>query len=236
MSNLVDVKVPDIGDFTEVPVIEVFVKPGDSVKAEEPLIALESDKATMEVPAPLSGVVQEVRVKVGDKVSEGSIIVALATGEAPKQADVPPCRLLQLCLRRSSLPQQRRPTDPLMKVLALAYASPAVRKIAREKGVDLGKVTGTGAHGRILREDVEAFARGDAPAAKPAASSARGQRRGSRSPALAEDRLREVRAGRTKGARPHQEDFGRQPASAGSSFPMSRRMTRRILPRSNSSA
>ena len=172
MSNLVDVKVPDIGDFTEVPVIEVFVKPGDSVKAEEPLIALESDKATMEVPAPLSGVVQEVRVKVGDKVSEGSIIVALATGEAPKQADVPP-----LSAASASPPSVVAPaaatTDGSLdeKAFALAYASPAVRKIAREKGVDLGKVTGAGAHGRILREDVEAFARGDAPAAKPAAAS-----------------------------------------------------------------
>ncbi len=77
MSNLIDVKVPDIGDFTDVPVIEIFVKPGDSVKVEEPLIALESDKATMEVPAPQDGVVKSVVVKIGDKVSEGAVILQL---------------------------------------------------------------------------------------------------------------------------------------------------------------
>ena len=86
MSNPIDIEVPDIGDFTDVPVIEIFVKPGDSVKAEDPLVALESDKATMEVPAPLSGVVRDVKVQVGDKVSEGAIILSLATGDAAAAA------------------------------------------------------------------------------------------------------------------------------------------------------
>src|SRR5437868_230055 len=85
MSGLIDIKVPDIGDFKDVPVIEVFVKPGDTVKAEDPLIALESDKATMEVPAPLSGTVREIKLKTGEKVSEGSIILVLETGEALAQ-------------------------------------------------------------------------------------------------------------------------------------------------------
>src|ERR1019366_2205963 len=89
MSGLIDIKVPDIGDFKDVPVIEIFVKPGDSVKAEDPLIALESDKATMEVPAPLSGTVREIKVKTGDKVSEGSIILVLATSDASAQAGSP---------------------------------------------------------------------------------------------------------------------------------------------------
>src|SRR5436305_9503052 len=76
---MIEIKVPDIGDFKDVPVIEVFVKPGDTVKAEDPLVALESDKATMEVPSPLGGTVQAINVKVGDKVSEGSVVLTLST-------------------------------------------------------------------------------------------------------------------------------------------------------------
>src|SRR5258707_1260752 len=81
MSTL-EVKVPDIGDFTDVPVIEVFVKPGDTVAADDPLVTLESDKATMDVPAPTSGVVKDLKLKVGDKVSEGSVILTLEAREA----------------------------------------------------------------------------------------------------------------------------------------------------------
>src|SRR5499426_346265 len=79
MSGLIDIRVPDIGDFKDVPVIEVLVKPGDKVKPEDPLVTLESDKATMEVPSPLGGVVQALSVKVGDKVSEGTVILTLVT-------------------------------------------------------------------------------------------------------------------------------------------------------------
>ena len=86
MSNLVEVKVPDIGDFAEVPIIDLFVKVGDSIKVDDAIATLESDKATMDVPAPLGGVVQEIRVKIGDKVSEGSVILALSTGSAPASA------------------------------------------------------------------------------------------------------------------------------------------------------
>ena len=154
-AGVAEVRVPDIGDFKDVPVIEIFVKAGDSVKAEDPLIALESDKATMEVPAPLSGTVREIKVKTGDKVSEGSIILSLATGAAPLQADIAPV----------SPPASSPATAAGTAVVgafdegsfALAYAGPAVRKLARELGVDLGKVKGSGNHGRILREDVEAF-------------------------------------------------------------------------------
>src|SRR6516165_4848536 len=89
MSGLIDIKVPDIGDFKDVPVIEVFVKPGDKVKAEDPLIALESDKATMEVPAPRAGIVKSVVVKVGDKVSEGAVIVQFE-GAGAEQSDARP--------------------------------------------------------------------------------------------------------------------------------------------------
>src|SRR6185369_13805247 len=142
-AGVAEVRVPDIGDFKDVPVIEIFVKPGDSVKAEDPLIALESDKATMEVPAPLSGTVREIKVKTGDKVSEGSIILVLATSDASAQAG-------------SSSPSSA-PTSPAPavaaagaideKAFALAYAGPAVRKLAREMGVDLAKIKGSGNHG-----------------------------------------------------------------------------------------
>ena len=168
--GVAEVRVPDIGDFKDVPVIEIFVKPGDSVKAEDPLIALESDKATMEVPAPLSGTVREIKVKTGDKVSEGSIILVLTTSEAsagagssaPAPATTPP----------APAATQTGAIDE--KAFALAYAGPAVRKVAREMGVDLGKVNGSGNHGRILREDVEAFVRGGASSAKPQAAAASG--------------------------------------------------------------
>src|SRR5471030_1445730 len=86
MSQAIDIKVPDIGDFKDVPVIEIYVKVGDTVKAEDPLVSLESDKATMDVPAPLGGVVEEIRVKLGDTVNEGSIIMSLVTDAGPAAA------------------------------------------------------------------------------------------------------------------------------------------------------
>jgi pyruvate dehydrogenase E2 component (dihydrolipoamide acetyltransferase) len=168
-AGLAEVRIPDIGDFKDVPVIEVFVKIGDSVKAEDPLVSLESDKATMDVPAPLAGVVQEIRVKVGDKVSEGSVIMALATGAPGPAAAAPvaaasPAPLAAAPTAASGIDEQ---------AFALAYAGPAVRKRARELGVDLGKVRGSGDHGRVVRADVEAYAKGGAaaaPAPKAAAS------------------------------------------------------------------
>jgi pyruvate dehydrogenase E2 component (dihydrolipoamide acetyltransferase) len=169
-AGVAEVRVPDIGDFKDVPVIEIFVKPGDSVKAEDPLIALESDKATMEVPAPLSGTVREIKVKTGDKVSEGSIILVLATSDASAQvgssAPAPAAT--------SPLPAVAAASAIDEKAFALAYAGPAVRKLARERGVDLARVKGSGNHGRILREDVETFVKGGAAPAKPQAAAASG--------------------------------------------------------------
>jgi pyruvate dehydrogenase E2 component (dihydrolipoamide acetyltransferase) len=166
-AGVAEVRVPDIGDFKDVPVIEIFVKPGDSVKAEDPLIALESDKATMEVPAPLSGTVREIKLKTGDKVSEGSLILVLATGEAsaaaPSPAPKSPVVAAAPVAQASAIDEN---------AFALAYAGPAVRKLARELGVDLGKVKGSGNHGRILRDDVESFAKGGAAPAKPQAAAA----------------------------------------------------------------
>ena len=171
--GVAEVRVPDIGDFKDVPVIEIFVKPGDSVKAEDPLIALESDKATMEVPAPLSGTVREIRLKTGDKVSEGSIILVLATSDAsakagssaPSPAPASPAPAVAPAAAAGAVDE---------KAFALAYAGPAVRKLARELGVDLGKVKGTGDHGRIRREDVETSVKGGAAPAKPQAAAASG--------------------------------------------------------------
>jgi pyruvate dehydrogenase E2 component (dihydrolipoamide acetyltransferase) len=174
--GIADVRIPDIGDFKEVPVIEILVQPGDTVKPEQPLVTLESDKATMEVPSPLGGVVQEIKVKLGDKVSEGSVIMAIATSEAaPRPA-------AEAEASTAAPPAQSVPLSSLIGVdetaFGIAYAGPGVRKLARELGVDLGKVKGSGIKGRILKEDVEAAARGmagkgtviDLAAARPAAA------------------------------------------------------------------
>jgi pyruvate dehydrogenase E2 component (dihydrolipoamide acetyltransferase) len=160
-----EVRVPDIGDFNDVPVIEIFVKVGDTIKAEDPLVSLESDKATMDVPAPLSGVVQAINVKLGDKVSEGSVILSLATGSAtaaPSAAAAVAAAVDAGATAASPAPVAAAGTGASVDeaAFALAYAGPAVRKLARERGVDLGKVNGTGEHGRIVRDDVEAFAKG----------------------------------------------------------------------------
>jgi pyruvate dehydrogenase E2 component (dihydrolipoamide acetyltransferase) len=176
--GIAEVRVPDIGDFKDVPVIEILVKPGETVKAEDALVTLESDKATMDVPSPLSGTVQEMRIKVGDKVSEGTILLTLATGEgrtsAPElsvsAASTPaPAVAAAAAPAVAPSPAERAAIDETS--FALAYASPGVRKLARELSVDLGKVRGSGDKGRILREDVESAAKG-AGAATSAATSA----------------------------------------------------------------
>jgi pyruvate dehydrogenase E2 component (dihydrolipoamide acetyltransferase) len=170
--GMAEVKVPDIGDFKDIPIIEVLVKTGDTVKAEQPLITLESDKATMDVPSPMGGIVQEVKAKVGDKVSEGTVILTLSTGvAAPRPAADAPAPAPAAPETASAAPAPSATIDEAG--FALAYASPSVRKIARELKVDLGKVKGSGDKGRILKEDVEAFAKG-APAAAAAAPAAAG--------------------------------------------------------------
>ena len=172
MSNSIDIQVPDIGDFSDVPVIEIFVKVGDTVKAEDPLVSLESDKATMDVPAPLSGVVKEIRIKLGDKVSQGSVILSLATGDAPVAATAPSLQSSPASGSEAAAAALPAGDAEVEVGFALAYAGPAVRKLARELAVDLGKVKGTGDHGRIVRADVEAFAKGGGASAAPVASKA----------------------------------------------------------------
>ena len=175
--SLVEVKVPDIGDFKNIPIIEILVKPGDSVKAEDPLIALESDKATLEVPAPSAGTVKEIKVKVGDKVSEGTLVLMLDAAAQPAAAATPapqpaaaaqpvaaapsPASAPQPAAPASAPSASSSPTASLEPIdeakLKLVHAGPSVRGFARELGADLSKVTGSGPKGRILSEDVQAY-------------------------------------------------------------------------------
>ncbi|HET9041862.1 MAG TPA: dihydrolipoyllysine-residue acetyltransferase [Burkholderiales bacterium] len=173
------VDVPDIGDFKDVEVIEILVKPGDTVAAEQSLVSLESDKATMEVPSPAAGVVKELLLKVGDKVSQGAPILVLAeAGTVPAGATAPQAPAPSMA-RTVEMPIPAR-TPPVQAEITGSgptgfkpHASPSVRKFARELGVDLARVTGTGPKGRIVLADVQAFvkgalARGAAAPAAPA--------------------------------------------------------------------
>ena len=202
MSTL-EIKVPDIGDFKDVPIIQVFVKPGDAVKAEDPLISLESDKATMDVPSPAAGTVKDLRVKVGDRVSEGKVILVLdaetagdgkaakpaggngasagpaaaTAAPAPRPAEkaappVPAEKAAPPASAEKAAPAREAPAPAAPPAAApapapqppiegeafrKAHASPSVRKFARELGVDLSRVAGSGPKDRILQTDVQAF-------------------------------------------------------------------------------
>jgi pyruvate dehydrogenase E2 component (dihydrolipoamide acetyltransferase) len=155
---LIEVKVPDIGDFDEVSVIELLVKPGDTVKPEQSLITVESDKASMEIPSSAGGVVKELKVKLGDKVAQGTVVVMLESDAAAAPAPAP-----APVAAPAPMPERTSPTvalavaEPAAPGGALAHASPSVRKFARELGVPLEEVKGTGPKGRITQEDVQAF-------------------------------------------------------------------------------
>ena len=185
MANLVEVKVPDIGDFTEIPVIEILVKPGDTVKKEDSLISLESDKATMEVPSTHTGVVKELKVKLGDKVSMGSLVLVLeeSVGTVATVAPLPPPPAAGEGAKTApakapeAMPPKPAPVlapspAPVAAstsqgvVTASVHASPSIRKLAREFGVDLTKVKGSGNKGRINEDDVKGFVKTEL--AKPA--------------------------------------------------------------------
>ncbi|AOJ01473.1 dihydrolipoamide acetyltransferase [Burkholderia mayonis] len=169
----VDVKVPDIGDYKDVPVIEIAVKIGDTVEKEQSLVTLESDKATMDVPSPAAGVVKDIKVKVGDAVSEGSLIVVLesaggAAASAPQAAAPAPAQAVPAAApapapAAASAPQAAPAAAPAPAASGeyrASHASPSVRKFARELGVDVSRVLGTGPKGRITKEDVTAFVKG----------------------------------------------------------------------------
>jgi pyruvate dehydrogenase E2 component (dihydrolipoyllysine-residue acetyltransferase) len=176
MTAPTEVKVPDIGDFGAVPVIEVHVSAGDQVNAEDPLITLESDKATMDVPAPVAGSVAEVLVKVGDVVSEGSPILLLTPGNGA--VTTPPSLVEQQEPAPASAPAAAPAPAPSAPAVAPAaggvgtpagiHAGPSVRRTARELGVDLAAVTPTGPKGRITKDDLLGFLKG--PAQPPAAA------------------------------------------------------------------
>ena len=185
MTNQIEIKVPDIGDFSDIPVIEVLVTVGDSVDAEQSLLTLESDKAMMEVPAPVAGKILELRVAVGDTVSEDQIVAVLDAAEvaeskpveaespaapveapspaspAPQQATTPPTAATGAKPTPPSTGSRQSPPVPMDANATLPanipYASPSVRRFARELGADLLQVTGSSRGGRIVREDVTGF-------------------------------------------------------------------------------
>jgi pyruvate dehydrogenase E2 component (dihydrolipoamide acetyltransferase) len=179
---VIDVRVPDIGDFKDVPVIEVLVKPGDRIAKETPLVVLESEKASMEVPSSAAGTVADVRVRAGDKVSEGSVIVTVEDGAAggpPASAPSEEHAGVTVSPSKGDTTAERAPreqdvrsvprqadTEALTRLDAvtaaptdgeLVHASPAIRRFARELGVDLQAIGGSGPHGRVTREDVQNF-------------------------------------------------------------------------------
>jgi pyruvate dehydrogenase E2 component (dihydrolipoamide acetyltransferase) len=216
MAELKDVVVPDIGDFSDVPIIEVMVAPGDTVAEEDPLVTLESDKATMDVPAPFAGLVKELKVKTGDTVSEGSPLLTLEVGGdgassdgggAPAQAEAAPpvttpaaeagaADTVDTAIQAEEGAETGDETPPPVRTPsadgdgaapagapaapaasaapaaqaapgAPVYAGPGARRLARELGVELANVRGTGRKGRITKGDVEAAAKSGAPAAAP---------------------------------------------------------------------
>ncbi|MDB5855134.1 MAG: aceF [Herminiimonas sp.] len=200
---LMEVKVPDIGDFKEVEVIEMLVKPGDTVKVDQSLITVESDKASMEIPSSQAGVVKELKVKLGDKIAEGSVLLTLepasdaaaapapaasaaaasAPAAAPAAANTPAQPALSL-VESKPQPAQSQPAATAQAAAPAPaaglsdgqkpHASPSIRKFARELGVDLARLSGSGPKGRITHEDVQAYVKsviagGAAPAKAGAA-------------------------------------------------------------------
>ncbi len=184
MNQLIEIKVPDIGDYKDIPVIEVHIKPGDTIEKEQSLVTLESDKATMDVPSSHSGIVKEVKVKVGDSISEGSVVLLLEGSEAPintvanTAANAPaptqaPAPVKALAPAPTPTPVAPTPIAAPVPTQAPApapvsapaaelgqsgsHASPSVRKFARELGVTIASVKGTGPKGRITQDDVQAF-------------------------------------------------------------------------------
>ncbi|MGL4766514.1 MAG: dihydrolipoyllysine-residue acetyltransferase [Formosimonas sp.] len=162
-AGVVEVKVPDIGDYSDVPVIEIHVKVGDTVAVEDSLVTLESDKATMDVPSSAAGVVKEIKVAMGDRISEGSVVVVLetaASSAAPAAVAVPAPAAAPVAAAPAPVAAPAAPAVVAVAAVAAstgAHASPSVRKFARELGVDIGLVKGTGPKNRITPEDVRGF-------------------------------------------------------------------------------
>ncbi len=188
-SGVKSIQVPDLGGAADVEVIDVMVKVGDVIKAEASLVTLETDKAAMEVPSPLGGKVVAIKVKVGDKVSVGSVLIDLdVAGVASAQASAPATVPSAASSAESKVETIAAPAAPAPQPKVMApvvapaattqggdvYAGPAVRKLARELGVDLTQVSGTGGRGRIVQEDVQAFVKARMQAASAGATASQG--------------------------------------------------------------
>lgn len=173
--SLIQINVPDIGDFKEVEVIELLVKPGDTVKAEQSLITVESDKASMEIPSSHAGVVKELKIKVGDKVAEGSLILMLEAADTAPATAAPAAATTSVAAATVAVPVAAAAVAapvaasapipaPIPAAISnhgqKAHASPSIRKFARELGVDLSQVAGSGPKGRVLLDDVQGYVKG----------------------------------------------------------------------------
>ncbi len=169
----VEVKVPDIGDFAEVPVVTVLVSIGDVIAVEDPIVELESDKATMEVPSSSAGKVVDIKVSEGDMVSEGSLLLIVeADGAAEAPVEAAPAAAAPAAAAPAAPAAQAAPAPAVTDAgFGKAHASPSVRAFARQLDIELSKVNGTGRKGRILREDITAFLK-SSTAAAPAAGGA----------------------------------------------------------------
>ncbi|MCG6933137.1 MAG: dihydrolipoyllysine-residue acetyltransferase [Gallionella sp.] len=176
MAEIKQVLVPDIGDYKDVDIIEVMVKAGDTISAEDNLVTLETDKAAMDVPSPYAGVIKEMKVKVGDKVSQGSLILLVETSDAAapqkdqtsaQPAPAPAVAAAPATVSQASVPEmpaapaRGTPADaPLLHsdpAAGKAHASPGIRRFARELGVQIAQVKGSGEKGRVTRDDVQQY-------------------------------------------------------------------------------
>ena len=228
MNQIIEIVVPDIGDFKNVPIIEIFAAAGATVGVDEALVVLESDKATIDVPSPAAGTIKEVKVKLGDKVSQGSALILLeptgatvaapaappappAPAAAPPASPAPPAPAPAMPAPQPAVATLAAPPPPAMG--ALPHASPSIRRAARELGVDLGLVRGSGPKGRVLLGDLQDFVKQAiaGKAATRAASYGYGPRL--RPAALAADRLCQIRPGRAGTALEDQENLRRQPVA-----------------------
>ena len=189
MSKLIEIHVPDIGDYSDVPVIEVLVKVGDVIEKEQSVVTLESDKATMDVPSSHAGIVKEIKVKVGDLISEGALVLVIESSEtaaasapaasAPAPQAAPAIAPVPISTPTPAPTPVPAPTALVAQAMPavgadVSHASPTVRKYARELGVNVSLVKGSGPKGRITQEDVQAFVKGVMSGATPTASSKSG--------------------------------------------------------------
>lgn len=179
MSQVIEVKVPDIGDYKDVPVIDILISPGDTVEHEQPLVTLESDKATIDIPSPQAGKVKELKIQSGSRVSEGSLILLLEVEEAGKQPESQPepakpaaapqatqsTQATEAASEKETKPVSASPVQATSAAPASiatttgrpSHASPSVRQLARELGADIQRIAGNGLKGRITKEDVQAY-------------------------------------------------------------------------------